>query len=77
MKNSRKPIGYYLNIIYPITLYPEEAGGYTAEIKDLPGCISCAEDANEAVANILEAKEAWIMVAYEHGDEIPLPGGVK
>ncbi len=26
---------YYLNIQYPITLYPDSEGGYVAQIKDL------------------------------------------
>lgn len=33
----------YLNLPYSVRVYPEIGGGYTAEIPDLPGCITCAE----------------------------------
>lgn len=63
----------YLNLNYPITLYPESDGGYTVMIKDLPGCISQGETLEEAIENIQEAKEAWLETAFEFQDEIPLP----
>ena len=43
-------------------------GGYTVMLTDLPRCLSQGETLEEAVANIHEAKVAW-----ECGDEIPLP----
>lgn len=70
---TRKPLAYYLNLRYPITLVPEAEGGYTALIKDLPGCVSVGETREEALQMIEDAKRLWLEVAYEHGDEIPLP----
>ncbi|OCQ97053.1 antitoxin HicB [Nostoc sp. MBR 210] len=64
---------YYLNLKYSITLYPDSEGGYVAQIKDLPGCLSQGETIEETMANINEARELWIETAYEAGDEIPLP----
>jgi predicted RNase H-like HicB family nuclease len=29
---------YFLSLKYPISIYTEEEGGYTALIPDLPGC---------------------------------------
>jgi antitoxin HicB len=63
----------YLNLSYPITLYPESEGGYTVIIADLPGCMSQGDTLEEAVMNIEEARVAWIETAWECGDEIPLP----
>ncbi|MCD8489204.1 MAG: type II toxin-antitoxin system HicB family antitoxin [Desertifilum sp.] len=63
----------YLNLQYPVTLYPDAEGGYVAQIKDLPGCLSQGETLEEAVSNINEARELWIETAYEAGDAIPLP----
>ncbi|WP_273039079.1 type II toxin-antitoxin system HicB family antitoxin [Iningainema tapete] len=38
---AERTLDYYLNLNYPITLYPDtEEGGYVAEIKDLPGCLT-------------------------------------
>lgn len=76
MKTQIKPIllNDYLNLNYPITLYPEPDGGYTVMLADLPGCMSQGDTLEEAVANIKEAQIAWIETAWECGDEIPVPG---
>ena len=75
MKTQTKPktLEEYLNLNYPITLYPEPDGGYTVMIVDLVGCLSQGDTLEEAVANIQEAKVAWIETAWEYGDNIPLP----
>ena len=64
---------YYLNLQYPVTLYPDPEGGYVAEIKDLPGCLTQGETLEETMININEARELCIETAYEAGDNIPLP----
>lgn len=71
--SDRSPLEHYLNLNYPVTLYPESEGGYTVEIKDLPGCVGQGETVAEALENIEEARRLWLEVAYEHGDEIPHP----
>jgi antitoxin HicB len=75
MRTQTKPetLEEYLNLAYPITLYPEADGGYTVTIADLPGCISQGETLEEAVVNIQEAKAAWLETAWECKDPIPLP----
>ncbi|MDJ1183075.1 type II toxin-antitoxin system HicB family antitoxin [Roseofilum casamattae] len=75
MKIEIKPqtLKDYLQLKYPITLYPEAEGGYTVAIADLPGCLSQGDTLEEAVANIQDAKMAWIETAWECGDDIPLP----
>lgn len=74
MKLIKPSLEYYLNLQYPVTLYPDvEQGGYVAEIKDLPGCFTQGETLAETMTNINEARELWIETAYEAGDNIPLP----
>lgn len=68
-----KPLEYYLALEYPVTLIPEPEGGYTVMLADLPGCVTVGENVEEAMAMIDEARKLWLEVAYEHGDEIPLP----
>lgn len=70
---EKQPLEYYLNLQYPVTLYPASEGGYVAQIKDLPGCLTQGETAEETIKNINEARELWIETAYESGDDIPLP----
>ncbi len=64
---------FYLKVNYPVTFYPDEEGGYVAEIKEIPGCITQGETMDETFSNIEEARHLWIKTAYEYGDEIPLP----
>jgi len=70
---EQSPIEYYLKLQYPITIYPDIEGGYVAQIKDLPGCLTQGETLEETMTNINEARELWIETAYEAGDNIPLP----
>lgn len=72
MKVNLKSLDYYLSLKYAISFYPESEG-YTAIIKDLPGCMSVGETLSEAMENIQEARALWVETAYECGDEIPLP----
>ncbi|TRU35319.1 MAG: type II toxin-antitoxin system HicB family antitoxin [Microcystis aeruginosa Ma_MB_F_20061100_S20] len=46
---------YFLSLKYPISIYSEEEGGYTALIPDLPGCMSRGETLEEVIINIEEA----------------------
>jgi antitoxin HicB len=48
---------YFLSLKYPISIYPEEEGGYTALIPDLPGCMSQGKTLEEGIINIEEASE--------------------
>ena len=67
-------LDYYLNLKYPISIIPEEEGGFTAIIPDLPGCMTQGETIEEVVANIDEARQLWIETVYLSGKRaIPLP----
>ena len=70
---NKQSLENYLTLKYPITLYSEDEGGYVAEIKDLPGCLTQGDTLEETINNINEARELWIETAYEAGDDIPLP----
>ena len=48
---------YFLSLKYPISIYPEEEGGYTALIPDLPRCITQGKTLEEGIINIEEASE--------------------
>lgn len=72
---NRKPLEYYLDLKYPITLEVAPEGGYFIEIEDLPGCYSQGETVAEAIEMIEEARRLWIEVAYEDDRDIPLPRG--
>jgi antitoxin HicB len=72
-KTERKPLEFYLELKYPITIIPDVAGGYVAEIEDLPGCFTQGETLEETYTNMEEARHLWLESAYEDGLYIPLP----
>lgn len=71
---SEKTLDYYMSLAYPITVTADiEDGGWFIEIKDLPGCMSQADTWDDVLPMITEAKQLWLEVSLEHGDDIPEP----
>ncbi len=58
------PAGAFATVKVPIFLHPEP-GGYSVEAPSLPGCWSQGDSAEEAIANIAEAAEGWLMVRHD------------
>jgi len=54
-----------------VILYPGESGYWVAECPSLPGCISQGTTKEEAIANVREAIEGYILVLK--GDGLPVP----
>ena len=69
-----KTIDEYLAMPYRLELIPDlEEGGFTAAYPELPGCITCGETLERAVANAEDAKREWLSAAIEEGIDIPEP----
>ena len=69
-----KSIEYYMNLPYRLELIPDiDEGGYAARYPDLPGCITCSDTMEGALANILDAKRAWLEAAIQDGIQIAEP----
>ena len=54
-----------------VVIYLGEDGYWVAECPSLPGCISQAETKQEAVSNIREAIEGYIIALKEDGLPVP------
>ena len=54
-----------------VLLYPGEDGFWVAECPSLPGCLSQGETREQAVANIREAIEGYILTLKEDGLPVP------
>lgn len=76
MANVRD-IHYYLALPYTIEIIQEDAEIWFARVKELPGCMTEGDSAQEAAEMILDAKKAWIEVALEDGQPIPEPRPVE
>ena len=59
---------YHINIFYS-----EEDEGYVADIPDLKACSAFAETPDEALKEVLIAKESWLEAAKANGKPIPAP----
>ena len=59
---------YHINVFYS-----EEDEGYIADIPDLKNCSAFGATQEEAVHEVLKAKEAWLEAARAGGKPIPAP----
>ena len=64
----------YMQMPYKMEIVEDQdEGGFIVSYPDLPGCISCGETMESAIANALDAKKVWLEVAIEEGVEIYEP----
>ncbi len=54
-----------------VLIHPGEDGLWVAECPSLPGCVSQGDTREDAIQNIKEAIEAYIVVLKE--DDLPVP----
>ncbi len=59
---------YHINIFYR-----DEDGGYIADIPDLDSCSAYGETPEKALAEVEQAKQAWLEAARQAGKAVPLP----
>jgi predicted RNase H-like HicB family nuclease len=59
---------YHINIFFS-----EEDKGYIADIPDLPHCAAFGETPEQALAEVLKAKVAWLKAARAENKPIPRP----
>ena len=59
---------YHINLFHS-----DEDGGYIADIPDLDACSAFGASAEEALAVVAKAREAWLAAAGDAGRPIPEP----
>lgn len=59
---------YHINVFYS-----EEDEGYIADIPDLKHCSAFGTTQEEALQELLKAKEAWLEAARTNGKPVPPP----
>ncbi len=59
---------YHINVFYS-----EDDEGYIADIPDLKHCSAFGNSPEEALAEVLKAREAWLEAARKSGRTIPEP----
>lgn len=59
---------YHINVFYS-----ERDAGYIADIPDLDACAAFGETPEQALAEVLRARDAWLAAASDTGHRIPEP----
>ena len=72
-----KTFDEYMKMSYRMEIIEDEEGGFVVSYPDLPGCITCGETVETAVANALDAKKAWLEAAMDGGIEIHEPDSLE
>ena len=68
----------YMNMNYRMEIVEDkEEGGFVVSYPELPGCITCGETMESAIANAQDAKKAWVQAALEEGIEIHEPDSLE
>jgi len=67
-ETRRKMKDYHINVFYS-----EEDEGYIADIPDLKHCSAFGTTPEEALQEVLKAKEAWLEAAQVNKKPIPTP----
>jgi antitoxin HicB len=73
MKTITRTVADYLRRPYTIQLRQYGDGTFFAEVAELPGCVTEADSADEALDMIRDAMAGWIEVALSEGLPIPEP----
>lgn len=73
-----KTLDDYMAMSYRMEIVEDkDEGGFVVSYPDLPGCLTCGETIETAVANAVDAKRGWIEAALEEGIEIHEPGDLE
>lgn len=73
-----KALNDYMSMPYRMEVIEDkEEGGYVVAYPELPGCITCGDTLETALANAADAKRAWIEAALETGLEIYEPNSLE
>ena len=66
-----KTLSDYMKINYRMKIVEDaEEGGFVVSFPELPGCFTCGDTKEKAIANAIDAKRAWFEAALEAGMEI-------
>ena len=69
-----KTIEDYLRMNYTMQVIEDPTeGGFVVSFPELPGCLTCGQTLENALANALDAKKAWLEAALEDGLVIQEP----
>ena len=73
-----KTLNDYMKLNYRMEIVEDkDEDGFVVSYPELPGCITCGETIESAVANALDAKKAWLEAAIDEKIEIQEPDSLE
>ena len=73
-----KTLNEYLAMPYKMEIVEDkEEGGFVVSYPELPGCVTCGETIESAIANAQDAKKAWLEAAIADGIKIQEPDDLE
>ena len=73
-----KSVDYYMKLPYKMEINSDTSEqGYVISFPELPGCITCGETLESALANAENCKREWLTAALEMKISIPIPKNFK
>ena len=73
-----KDLEYYMGLNYKMEAIRDETeGGFVLSIPELKGCITCADNLEQGIAMLEDAKKQWFTAALENRDDIPEPDSLE
>jgi len=73
-----KSIDYYMKLPYKMEINSDTSEqGYVISFPELPGCVTCGETLESALANAEDCKREWLTAALEMKISIPIPKNFK
>lgn len=71
---TNKSLDYYLSLPYTIEIVPDKKqGGWYIRIRELPGCMTQADQWEDVLPMIEEAQRLWLEASLERNYPIPEP----
>jgi predicted RNase H-like HicB family nuclease len=70
---ATKTLEYYMHLRYTIVLIPEDDGSWGALVVELPGCMGAGDTPTEALNELEEVKQSWLLSCLQDNVTIPEP----
>ena len=68
-QKKMKTLNDYRVMFYRMEIVEDkDEGGFVVSYPDLPGCITCGETVESAVANAVDAKKAWLEAYFQNNN---------
>ncbi len=73
-----KTLDEYMAMNYRMEIVEDkDEGGYVVSYPELPGCITCGDTIEVAIANAMDAKRAWLEAAIADNIDIQEPNSLE